>query len=159
MLPPWLTKPEVIFSTVLTVLFFIGSLYAGEIRRSFHWPRKAMIKSLLKFSETELKWIELLHENAYYLLLWLARSVFDMFNLLFWIMASALVVNVIGYLVLKHFLWTSWVTVVFGPMMGAVIGRARRDYGIIKSLYNYDKTVATLKNNIEVCKAELGLPK
>jgi hypothetical protein len=155
MLPQWLTKPEVIFSAGLGLVFFIASLYSAEIRRSFKLPRKKMVQSLLKFSENELQTIEFMHENAYYLLLWLARSVFDILNTLFWIMLAAIGVNMMAYFTVGHLLWTSWIVAFFGPMIGAILGQGRRNYGTIKALYDYANTVARLKRTIELCKAEL----
>ena len=158
MLPQWLTKPEVIFPMGLTVILFIGSLYAGEIRRSFHWPRKATVKSILRFSENELEVIEMIHGDAYHLVLWLARSVFDIFNILFWVLLFGYAANMTTFIITRHFIPSSFVLTLLSPVTGVIFAKLRRDYGTIKALYDYDNTVARLTKNIELCKRELGLP-
>jgi hypothetical protein len=35
---PWLMRPEVLFGTALTIVCFVASLYAPEIRRGLKWP-------------------------------------------------------------------------------------------------------------------------
>jgi len=158
MLPQWLTKPEVIFSTVLSVILFVGALYAEEIRRSFRWPRKAAVKSLLQFSENELETIQMIHGSAYYLLLWLARFALDIWNILFWTLICGYAADILTFWITKHFIPSQFVITLLSPVIGMILAKGRREYGTIRALYDYDKRVAQLTENIELCRRELGLP-
>jgi hypothetical protein len=156
---PWYQKPEfaVILAVVSLPISVVASLYAQEIRRSFRWPRKRMVRSLLTFSEAELLWVEHLHDSAYNLLLWFGWCIYDMAKWVLLIMLLGLVTTITISLVAGHIVWTAWLFMI-GPAIGTVIGRGTRQYGRIVSLYNYDNTIARLKVTIEQCRIELEKP-
>jgi len=157
MLPDWFKKPEVVYTTVLFLIGIAVSLYPSIFRKGLGLPGKAMRRSLLSLSENELRLLEWLNGNAYALVLWLAWSLVDLLNYLFLLLLLSGFIDIAGYFITGKLLWTSWVTGFISPSLGAIIGRSRRNYLIIKGLYNFDKRTTELKETIQRCRQELGI--
>jgi hypothetical protein len=159
MLPPWLTKPEVIFGTVLTLICFIGSLYSTEIRRGLRWPgqkmTRKMIESHLELSEGQLQTLQRIHGDAYQLVLWLAWIMISLLRSQIMAVLFGLVVSSLLYLVTKD-RWYLSPFAFLGIAIGNLANYGTRSYQIIKALYDYENSVARLKDTIDQCKAELA---
>src|SRR5665213_576045 len=153
---PWFKQPSFIFSTVLTVVLFFAALYGTEIRKGLAWPRKMMTRKMLesyvKFAENELAALDHIHDNAYYLVLWLAWTTLSLLRWIFW----ALVIGFTGALffsaITKDPFYRSPV-MLLGPAFGAIIGHVQRTYGTITSLYKYHEHTEALKAGIAEAKA------
>lgn len=65
----WITKPEVIYSTVLFLIAFFASVYPSTFRKMFVIPIKRFKSRSLKTLQFELSLLENLHDNSYNLLI------------------------------------------------------------------------------------------
>src|SRR5579871_4044167 len=74
MLPPWATKPEFYIPILVSLVFFILSLYGREIRRFMSVPpskaRNWWNAGLLDAYQTELDTLKRINNNAYELMVY-----------------------------------------------------------------------------------------
>jgi hypothetical protein len=161
MLPAWFTKPEAIYATILfvigTAISLAASAYPEGARRLLGMPGRRAKMSLLKFSENELRSLEVIHENAYYLLLWLAWSGLEVLNYLLLMFVISGVGNFVAYAITGKLLWTTWFAGFVSSSIAVIGGRTQRCRQTVMSLYNYEKETEKLKRNISLIKAERSL--
>jgi hypothetical protein len=155
MLPEWVKRPDVISSTVMSVIGVIASLYSHEIRRSFGWPGKRLVQSQLAVSKNDLRHLQQMHDSAYELLLWLASCVCELILTAFWSWIVFAGGNVIYILLIGHSFWQSHTEPLYA-VFGILTGSLFRIRGTIKALLNYDTAVAGMKATIEACQAQLA---
>jgi hypothetical protein len=160
MLPEWFKKPEVIYTTMLAVIGIAVALYPTHIRRGLRWPRqmmtRGMIRSLLKFSKDELAALELLHNNPYNLVLWLAWNLFSLVKWVFWGVVAGAILNFAIYFITKDVWYRSPLSLIW-VLPGVIYGRGGRLSGTLRGLFHFDTTTATLKNTIEECNKLLAI--
>lgn len=157
MLPEWFRKPEVIYTTILFALGVLVSLYPSKVRYGLGFPGRKAKEKILKSLENDLRALELIHGNAYYLLLWLAWGVFDVMRYMIIIFVVSSSVNFTAYLMTGKLLWTSAVTGFVAPSMGGVIGRTLKNYDMVMGLYDYDNRTTKLRRMISDCRGWLGI--
>lgn len=149
MIPDWLKKPEIIYTTVLFLISVGIGLYQSEVRGLMKIPGKKIQSRALRRLEGELHVITSLHENSYRLLLWVLWHIVDTAKRIVVLALAANVINTIIGLISGHPLWnnTGWV-MILSPALGVLIGHWTITHRIVNGLLRFDLRKAELERDI-----------
>lgn len=161
-LPPWLTKPETIYATILFLVSVSATIILGlwprEVRKLLKVPPRKLADWTLKRHEYELALLERLHNNPYRLLLWALWNLTVSSRYAVWMVGISSIVGLVGYYFIGKDAFRPFIIGLSSPLLGAFAGRCFVMYEVITCLYDYDATTARLKASIEKLQADLKEP-
>jgi hypothetical protein len=157
----WITKPEVIYSTVLFLIALLATLYPAKIKALFgltvYKLKRNKLKQLkLEDLQNQLLLLERLKGNTYGLLAWTMFSLVGIIRNVLWIFIFCGSASGIVILIWGKPLWPIVATVVTMPIAFG-LGSLQVLYATLKGLHDYDNTTAKLKESIARLRRELGL--
>ncbi len=146
----WLKNHSLLYTFILFLISAAFSIYSKDIRRFLHeWPRAKEKKRQVqrKAVSRRLELLELLHNNSYELILYIADKVVLMvYGLIFFFV-------IVGASKTLH-KWATLAAVLSGILSGEFIGALQEMHEIFGQLKSYEQSVATLQLTLSVLEKE-----